>query len=866
MHVFFLFKAASSHTPSTFLQAAFQHGITVENPKRKMTDTSTSAAPFKEDTTPFNSLSMRRVDKMNRDCSDVIERQHLVDYYVNKHENLGQKLKEKNMNKNIEDKIVGNINNNAEPFVNEDKNSNVLHWLSKSEGLEISNDGIDYMKIDFEQTVKRTADTNSELTTRESLYEVSCLEDGLKHEKKPLKACWYETEDKANKNVSLFDDSIDIIEDHEFLSGNLKTSAVEYDSTFSSFEESAGYDEVNGEINTYTNKVDLVKDKDVCECAENCANQKICCINVHQQPVEINTGSVSDVSGKKEELEFSISKTIEENVIHKYQQQLQEAENSQIEILTTTSKFLEQIASKIVKKAVAKGVLKFFNTVEGTYADFERDFIGTTSDAIPVENREEIENNANSLGKTEGMYSLAVATATICCETNEILQEGQSADVKQANGHTDKTKEDADVSDTERNIAIRNTKQTDFEKFFFKQTASRHGITIVSPEKEVSCQELSKKDAEVENSKDTETAKLQDQNSSFKQVNMLGNKSFEKATQLNKSHCKQGGKKLAEEIDSETASIEGSHSDSGEAFRMKACQRGILVQDPANKVEISTDSDAELEQLSLKGENRRKKSEQAHERNTSTPDAFALILNTDSPEFKPARKKRTVASRLRADAAEFNPGSLSSSFSLNSSVSESETSEKLDTSMRANAPIKLETCSKLKADAASFETNITQPWKQDVLSISKLKDKKSNQSVAIQVSPYLRTVCVGTKILKTKETCSLTGSCETRDVAINTEINSDVDCKYVTVKRQTAKLASKASNTDNPQKRSVAINVKLKKPMRPATSSVMTMTEASPLKMEECFNCDPDETDLVERLMKQDILLQSMGKLQVSLS
>ncbi|XP_045174672.2 uncharacterized protein LOC123535965 [Mercenaria mercenaria] len=867
---------------SSFLNAALQHGIVIGRP-----ETPPSAEPSKSVTPPtsepFPFLSLGN----NIDGNRAIDRQNLVDYYVNKHESLSQhRMLDKDLNKVNEASLNENNNNNAndgskcvskslekyvwseyntltnrmevvkinaKPLASGDRNSNVLNWLSKSEGVPVSND-----HYDFAEEVNEK-ESSPEVDHEKNLENVSCVNQAANAETEFKKL-----EDILDVNDNYFDDSVDIvIEEHEFLSYKVSSSPFGDENSSSEYDDDdeTALDEVDGEI---FSRSDLVKKEGevVDTNADILSRTKEISIQMKGEEQVLGIETADDMDRKKlpsKEKVSLISQTDDEKIVNQYQQQLEEVEKAQIELLASASKDVEKIASNIVSQAIAKGVIKFFSTFKDKLTDTEKENYEKVLEIREVKNMCGNRNDKVSQESKKGLYSW-----------NSGNEMNKDSEVEKCE----------DIVETDapciQELTIRPTskKPDDFEKFFFKRTASKHGITIVSPEKVVSY-----KKSDFVKEETPESIESHNDEDPFEHLfkssgNSAPKNFYSRDTDSERRNIKEAFKMgikrvLSEEADSDVNSIEGSQSDFGDAFRLKASLSGILVQDPSEKVEFSTDSDAELEQLSRHRNSRGDNADTERKRSTSTPDPFNLPLNPKSPEFKPGWKKRTISGGLRPEAAEFNPESLNSSFSLNTSVSGSDFSEKLDSSMRIDAPafvpVSIKTGPTPRYDAALFEPKEQEQRKPKVFYIPTPKEKTPNPSVAIQASLNTSTICVGTKKIKTKESAMVTNTCNTRDVSVNTETDTEIDGKNVNVKKSSKKFTSKATNTDMSQKRSIGINVRSKTAVKPLTYDMTTMTEVIPEIKEEGKDMGSKGTDLEEKLKKQAILLESMGSLQIEL-
>ncbi|XP_060596579.1 uncharacterized protein LOC132750588 isoform X2 [Ruditapes philippinarum] len=337
----------------------------------------------------------------------------------------------------------------------------------------------------------------------------------------------------------------------------------------------------------------------------------------------------------------------------------------------------------------------------------------------------------------------------------------------------------------------------DFEKFFFKVTASRHGISISSPEKEP----------------DVGNGEVPNSSQSLKTVNDI-------------------------------SSVEGSQSDVGDAFKLKASQSGIIVQDPRERAEFSTDSDAELDQSYRDRANLQRK------RHMSTPVPSNIKLDPKIPEFKPRSRKRAVSCGLRAEA-----------------ISEVDHKKEIDSTIRADAPafvpIWKTTDPKKNNDIIPSEQKEQKQESTAQIDNTPLsKESASNTTVAIQAQPDTSDVNVETVKIVTKESSTVTCTCECRDVSVNTVTDAEIDGENEVVKRSSRRFSSKATNTDMSNKRTIGTQHSTKEKVKPQMNDQDTMTELLPELGEGCGGPCLDVLGAAQILQKQAVLMKSIGQIQ----
>ena len=335
----------------------------------------------------------------------------------------------------------------------------------------------------------------------------------------------------------------------------------------------------------------------------------------------------------------------------------------------------------------------------------------------------------------------------------------------------------------------------DFEKYYFKQKASQHGIQIVSPLKRTSRGSLSS---------ESDTERIEHIHNIRKYPDKISSDVFHMSRSQSES--------------SDLHSLDGSDSlvDPSDIFKHKASMLGIKIQNPKLTIELSAEnSDAELE-----GWTSQNKGELIHDfgrQHTSTPEPDGISLNPQSPEFKPGWRKnilkensQVTKNSMRADAPEFNPDAWNTSSSdLNDSLSKIE--------MRPDAPeFKPENSidsSKMKVTATPFEplktAQETLTTKSKIFHIPTPAPKQQKFTKYIQASPDTKNCSVNTRRVKTKDNSMSTGSCYSRDVCVNTDADDQHGKESQTLLAKSKRFVSKNTNTDVPKRRSIAVNVNM---------------------------------------------------------
>lgn len=846
-----------------------------------------------------------------------IERQTLVDYYVNKLESFEHKklteeespIDDSGNTNNIDVSIVSSQNTHSV------KNSNVLNWLSDINDIPaaVSENESNIAEFDDDSNVGGDGCVNSDMNEDPFLTVVESAETDVMN---TIHTCISEnTREEMNDYFDICDDIV--IEEHEFLSYNVESSLFGEESSSTSYDKDTVDDFEEHDGGMKDESVDVVRDLPI----------KV--KGASQTDNELDTNLQEGFKQKIVELVASnettpaptnlIAQSDDEKIVTKYKQQLKESQNAQSKLLTAASdEDVDTIACNIVKQAVAKGVLKFFNS-------FSDRFTGASSNDCDTEYemRDKYENKSE-LDPKKGLYSWSCGIAVGNSEeegevSNKFLTEGKLVTKPEQDCVVERV--ETEIIQDENEIKLSTNKPDDIGKFIFKQIASKHGINIVSPEKtQIQREQKTTKADSCHEEFDTQLRYCVDpdehvnktsgtsipislgyQNSQESELDCA----FTNQKYVLRSGVKKNIRRFSEEMDWDVNSLVSSQSEAIDAFRMKASQRGIRIVDPRDGAEFSTDSDIEVEHFaSQRSLMSRSENAELDDRRMSTTNTMMPKLNPDSLEFKPGRKKCSISSDLRPDAVEFNPESLNSSQSLNTSITESD---KLDSSMSVDAPefvpVLSTISSKLRSDAIAFEPEEKKSAKPNIFYIPTPTEKKPNPSVAIQASPDTSSTCVGTRRIKTEDAWTVTGSCSTREVSVNTEnsINTETAGENVIVKRSTFKYSNKATNTDMFQKRTVGINVRSRKPLKVPAIDKMTMTDVVQVETEECretltkfdhgdalatrtiaksYKSDHIDTEecnkpkpmtkhdiyMAEKLAKQALLLENMRTLQVGIT
>ena len=350
------------------------------------------------------------------------------------------------------------------------------------------------------------------------------------------------------------------------------------------------------------------------------------------------------------------------------------------------------------------------------------------------------------------------------------------------------------ITNSESEVIKQQTTE-DFEKYYFKQKASQHGIQIVSPLKRTSRGSLSS---------ESDTERIEHMHNIRKYPDKISSDIFHMSRSQSES--------------SDLHSLDGSDSqvDPSDIFKHKASMLGIKIQNPKRTIELSAEnSDAELE-----GWTSQNKGELVHDfgrQHTSTPEPDGISLNPQSPEFRPGWRKNILKENsqitknsMRADAPEFNPDSWNTSSSdLNDSLSKIE--------MRPDAPeFKPENSidsSKMKVTATPFEPLKTATealtTKSKIFHIPTPAPKQQKFTKCIQASPDTKNCSVNTRRVKTKDNSMSTGSCYSRDVCVNTDADDQHGRESQTLLAKSKRFVSRNTNTDVPKRRSIAVNVNM---------------------------------------------------------
>ncbi|WAR01456.1 hypothetical protein MAR_008014, partial [Mya arenaria] len=606
----------------------------------------------------------------------------------------------------------------------------------------------------------------------------------------------------GNGDNTFSDESIDVIEDHEFLSGQVELSThysqdseqeLDHSSTLKGRKNEDCYDEVDGSetVHSAASVLNALEEKIHGEIVK---FDKQIDMKRNQEELDDDEGlGKLTLENVKKELDnkahgkFYMMDTGEKDkIIKNWMKTMEEASEQQDKLLTSVNEdkvSLGEVAASVVKKAIAKGVLKWVvgqnltvetnpviqeNVVSSSESDLNEDIIGVTVSTTP--DLDEV-----VLKSTEENNNVVFVKGAMDDRHRRISQD---SDITVSN-----RKVKSELVDTEPVPSTSERSGDDFEKFFFKCKASQHGIVIESPGKkgEVQNQMKESKDNGMKNENDNARNELP----------------FNENLIEIPSGLRLARKRTLSELDSGNTSREGSQSDSLDAFKMKALQRGITIQDSKEGV---LDSDAELELLNTSGRvsrgssnsserfSRQSSVDTARVRHASTPDPSLTILNPSSQEMKPRRKNGiSEGSQIRAEAPEFVPGK------------------------------------ELNARTTSFKPKEQIPKKPKIFYIPTPKEEVPNPSVSIQATPNIRHVSSETKRFRKKDCSTETSNCITREVCVNTDESHAKESLGGRTIKTTARYVTKSVNTDVPAKRTVGINVRMKPPAKVAKE---TMTDA----------------------------------------
>ena len=294
----------------------------------------------------------------------------------------------------------------------------------------------------------------------------------------------------------------------------------------------------------------------------------------------------------------------------------------------------------------------------------------------------------------------------------------------------------------------------------------------------------------------------------------------------------------SEGSESDMQSLEGSQSDPMEAFKMKASKRGIRIMNPAERLGSVTDSDADsdLKPIGISRSNtmeslasdfkpdpisRSSTIESFTEHSTSAQQSIGNQLNPDVPEFRMDYSLETNLTKLESvpdsptisKNLPLNPNSAIFQPKFDKQNSDSLVEKKpADQSFRNYEPSQ-PWDTNIRVDAAVFVPGAKKDIKKLKAGIFYLPtpeaSKEVDLSVAVQASPTVTSTGVGTKRVKLKDSTMCTSSCDTREVAINTDGKEEIGHGLVILPRK-AKIVSKSKSTDDVSKRSVGVNVRIK--------------------------------------------------------
>ena len=612
-----------------------------------------------------------------------------------------------------------------------------------------------------------------------------------------------------SKHDEVFDDSVDYIEEHEFLSYDVTSSP------FSAYDTDEEHEQ-NG-------------------CLETRGHDEM-----PESPIPDVTYSIVNV---KQELNSEIDavKSNNEKVFLKFQKELEESEIRKTEVLKSrvvSDENIEVLASAIVTGVLAKAVIEIIsfdsgeknvkdsmkiidieNSVDGNFnTNAKNDSSKTNAEIRELqefhekkekgnENEQNISENNENISPTNDrprLYSWPYSEddSESKNETDkpngkviEVITPSKAHKVEiivDQNASSEKEKLSVDLISKTVKTASESSK--DFEKFYFKQKASQHGIEIVSPLRNL------KETATVSSESDNESERSHQNNENI-------------MAQMKKGRLDSLGRNSRSQSESsDYLSLESdSQTDPAYIFKQKASKLGIKIQNPKETIELSTEnSDAELESYTFKNQDLHL--EDSSRRDTSTPEPN-LFLNPESPEFKPGWRKgmennirTSTRNEMRADAPEFNPGSLNTSSSdLNDSTSKIE--------MRVDAPefnpvnFSMKTASQKLESLKKADENHTKSAK--IFHIPTPKAQIEKPSIGIQASPKLSDCSVNTRRVKTKDLGVETNSCDSREVCVNTDVPGNMETESHTLSIKEKHFLSKNTNTDVPKRRSIAVSVNM---------------------------------------------------------
>ena len=630
--------------------------------------------------------------------------------------------------------------------------------------------------------------------------------------------------DICSKEVEeVFDDSVDYIEEHEFLAYDVTSSP------FSPYDTDEEHEE-NGCLETRSH--DEIPESPVPEVKYSIVNIKPDLTN----EIEENDGISSN----------------DERVLMKFRRDLEESEIKTNEIIKSgvvNDTNIEMLASAIVTGVLAKAVIEVVSQGSGDkhvkrgikVLDIESSVDGnlnTNAEVVTVkpdpeiiremlndvrgvndkangnevkgtnEKGDESEGNINEIDENESptserhrLYSWPYSEDKDNEMNNEIenpketvIEVTTPSKAHKVEIIVDKTsnsdKENITADSIAKTVKTVSESSKDFEKYYFKQKASQHGIEIISPLRNLNSLNNLKETASMSSESDNE------------------NDNLAKMRKGRLNSMDRNSRSVSESSDYQSVDSD-SQSDPAYIFKQKASKLGITFQNPNKTIELSTEnSDAEVENYASKHKDlhlvdpRRSR--------TSTPEP-GLILNPDSPEFKPGWRKKIEANNsafTKIGAVESNSGSLNTSSSdISESVGKIE--------LRVDAPefnpanFSMKTASQKLESWKNVDNNQNKGAK--IFHIPTPKAKVENPSIGIQASPNLTDISVNTRRVKTKDFGGGTNSCDNREVCVNTDAPGVVDQgeSYTLPVKPAKHFVSKNTNTDVPKRRSIAVSVNM---------------------------------------------------------
>ena len=605
----------------------------------------------------------------------------------------------------------------------------------------------------------------------------------------------------------VFDDSVDYIEEHEFLTYDVTSSPFSPCDTDEEHEE-------NG-------------------CLEMRGHDEM-----PESPVPDVTYSVVNI---KPELKNEIDdiKSNDEKVLLKFKKELEGSEIKKTEVLKSgvvNDNNIEMLASAIVTGVLAKAVIEIISHDNGDkivkddmkILDIESSVDGnlnTNAEIVTSKPEPEIReilnevkemnkkgnNTQQNIGENhEDISPTSDRQRLYSWPYSEDKDEENDTDMEKSkekvievttpskthkveiivDQNANSEKENISVDSIAKTVKTASESSKDFEKFYFKQKASQHGIEIISPLRNLNNLNNLKETASVSSESDNESENL-------------AKRKKGRLNSVDRYSRSQSESSDYQSIDSD------SQADPAYIFKQKASKLGITFQNPNKTIELSTENtDAELESYTSKHKDLHL--EDPRRSNTSTPEP-TLFLNPDSPEFKPGWRKKIEANNRTLSKTD---GVESKSSSLNTSSSDiSDNISKIE--LRVDAPefnpanFSMKTASQKLESLKKTEDNHQKGAK--IFHIPTPKAKKENPSIGIQASPKLNDISVNTRRVKTKDFGGETNSCDSREVCVNTDFPGIVDQadSHTLPVKPPKHFVSKNTNTDVPKRRSIAVSVNM---------------------------------------------------------